>query len=91
MVGTIKGKINMNGNTATMTINEGGKNGIDRTENIEAESCTIQGITAAYTELISLIENGGEGVSMGIEARKTVQIMMGFLTSNHSGSVLTDI
>ena len=86
-----KGKINTNGNTTTMTINEGGKNGVDRTETIEAESCTIQGITAAYTEIISLIEHGGEGVSMGIEARKTVQIMMGFLNSNHSGSVLIDV
>ena len=42
-------------------------------------------------EIISLIEHGGEGVSMGIEARKTVQIMMGFLNSNHSGSVLIDV
>ena len=74
-----------------MTINEGGKTGIDRTQNIEPEAYTIQGITAAYTELISLIEHGGEGVSMGTEARKTVQIMMGFLNSNHSGSALIDV
>ena len=50
-----------------------------------------EGIAAAYEELAGLIERGGEGVSMAREARKTVQILMGFLASQQAGSVLIDV
>ena len=40
---------------------------------------------AAYEELVGLIENGGDGTSSGREARKTVQIMVGFLESHQPG------
>ena len=46
---------------------------------------------AAYEELIGLIENGGEGVSTGRDARKTVQIMTGFLKSQQAGGALVDV
>ena len=46
---------------------------------------------AAYEELIGLIENGGEGVSTGRDARKTVQILTGFLKSQQAGGALVDV
>ena len=46
---------------------------------------------AAYEEMIGLIENGGEGVSTGREARKTVQILTGFLKSQQAGGALVDM
>jgi predicted dehydrogenase len=46
---------------------------------------------AAYLEMIDRIENGGEGVSTAREARKTVQIMTGFLKSQAAGGRLVDV
>jgi predicted dehydrogenase len=46
---------------------------------------------AAYREMIDRIENGGDGVSTAREARKTVQIMTGFLKSQHEGGRLVDV
>ena len=51
----------------------------------------VEGIEAGYRELIGLIEKGGTGVSPAREARKTVQIMMGFLKSEQEGSRLVDV
>ena len=45
---------------------------------------------AAYEELVGLMENGGDGTSSGREARKTVQIMVGFLESHRQGSRLIE-
>ena len=49
------------------------------------------GIPAGYLELIDMIENGGTSISPAREARKTVQIMMGFLQSHQQGSRLIDV
>ena len=46
---------------------------------------------AAYLEMIDRIENGGDGVSTAREARKTVQIMTGFLKSHAAGGHLVDV
>jgi hypothetical protein len=47
---------------------------------------------AAYEELVRLIENPRlVGVSTGYEARKTVQIMVGFLKSHQEGSALVEV
>ena len=46
---------------------------------------------AAYKELIDMIENGSDGVSVGREARKTVQIMTGFLRSHQAGGAFVDL
>ena len=41
--------------------------------------------------MIDCIENGGDGVSTAREARKTVQIMTGFLKSHTAGGHLVDV
>ena len=46
---------------------------------------------AGYLEMIDRIENGGDGVSTAQEARKTVQIMVGFLESHAAGNTLVDV
>ena len=51
----------------------------------------IQGLPATYTELIDVIEHGGDGVSTAAEARKTLQIMLGFLKSQQEGNRLVDV
>ena len=51
----------------------------------------VEGIEAGYRELIDLIEKGGSSVSPAREARKTVQIMLGFLKSQQAGSILVDV
>ena len=51
----------------------------------------VEGIEAGYRELIGLIEKGGTSVSPAREARKTVQIMLGFLKSQQEGSRLVDV
>jgi predicted dehydrogenase len=51
------------------------------------------GYVAAYEELISLIEAGGTGESVGSgrEARRVVQVMNGFLKSHQAGSSLVEV
>lgn len=51
----------------------------------------VHGIVAAYNEIIDMIERGGESVSPAREARKTIQIMMGFLKSHQEGSRLVNV
>ena len=51
----------------------------------------IQGLPATYSELIDVIENGGAGVSTATEARKTLQIMLGFLKSQQEGNRLVEV
>ena len=51
----------------------------------------VHGMVAGYTELLRVVENGGESGSSGREARKTVQILQGFLRSNREGSRLVDV
>jgi predicted dehydrogenase len=46
---------------------------------------------AAYLEMINRIEHGGDGVSTAREARKTVQIMSGFLKSHYQGGKFVDV
>ena len=54
-------------------------------------SFVSEDIGAGYEELADLIENGGEGVSMAREARKTVKVLTGFLASHQAGSTLIDL
>ena len=51
----------------------------------------VQGLVAAYQEISDLIENGGESVSSAREARKTLQVMVGFLKSNQEGGRLVTV
>ena len=60
------------------------------THRLHAAQYQIQGLTATYRELIEVIENGGVGVSTAVEARKTLQIMLGFLRSQQEGNRLVE-
>ena len=51
----------------------------------------VQGLAATYAEMIDIVENGGTGVSTAVEARKTLQIMLGFLESHQQGNRLVDV
>ena len=51
----------------------------------------VRNLGAAYRELGAIAEKGGASVSPGREARKTVQIMVGFLNSHQQGSRLVDV
>ena len=51
----------------------------------------VQRILGAYHEMIGLIERGGEGVSSGREARKSLQIILGFLKSHQEGGKLVPV
>lgn len=50
-----------------------------------------RGIEAAYREIIDNIANGTESSSPAQDARKSVQIMMGFLKSHQKGGRLVDV
>jgi len=59
---------------------------------IQPRQYQVHGLVAAYEELVRLIENPSlVGVSTGYEARKTVQIMVGFLKSHQEGSRMVAI
>lgn len=64
--------------------------GVQR-RNLIARPFQVQRIVAAYHERIGLIERGGEGVSSGREARKTLQIILGFLKSHQEGGKLVPV
>jgi len=86
-----KGKVlfdRSSGLAEVLLTNESG--GIGRHRLPQGEYETVSYV-AAYEELIGLIENGGEGVSTGRDARKTVQIMTGFLKSQQAGGALVDV
>ncbi len=59
---------------------------------IQPRQYQVHGLVAAYEELVRLIENPGlVGASSAQDARKTVQIMVGFLKSHQEGSSLVDV
>jgi len=47
--------------------------------------------SGAVAELVHVLENDGELVSPGREARKTLQIMLGVLDSHHTGNIRVDL
>ena len=51
----------------------------------------LTGIAACAAELIDAIENGGELLSPAREAKKTVEILVGFLQSHARGNVRVDL
>ena len=86
------GEINVDlaGPTAEVVTRAKSSNQVSRTE-VQTNQYHSQGFQACYEELINLVENGGAGVSSGREARKTVQIMTGFLQSNQDESRLVNL
>ena len=79
-----------NDRTATL-VTAAPENGEFTRRHLKPDQLQVHGMLAGYMELIRVIENGGESGSSGREARKTVQIMLGFLKSNHEGSRLVDV
>ena len=65
------------------------KNGVRR--RIVPGTYASEDLAVAYEELADLMENGGEGVSMAREARKTVKVLTGFLASQQASSALIDL
>ena len=49
------------------------------------------GIPALVAELIDVIENGGDLLSSAREAKKTVEVLVGFLQSHARGNVRVDL
>ena len=64
--------------------------GVER-RNLIPRPFQVQRIVGAYQELIGLVERGGEGVSSGREARKTLQIILGFLKSHQEGGKVVPV
>ncbi len=58
---------------------------------LETGDHQVHSINAAYEEMFDLIERGGESVSSAREARKTLQILLGFLKSHQQGGKLVDV
>ena len=58
---------------------------------IHPEQYQIQGTVAAYRELVSIIEQGGESVSSPRDARMALRILLGFLDSHQQGGRLVDV
>lgn len=56
------------------------------TSQIQSDSYTCEEQMAAVVELVNVLENGGELISPGREARKTLEIILGMLQSNHTGN-----
>jgi len=88
-----QGEVQLRGNapTADLTTWDAGKSGDVVRRTIIPVQYRVQGIVAAYEELIDLIENGGTATSSAREARKTLQIMLGFLKSQQAGGLLVDV
>ena len=86
------GEINVDlaGPTAEVVTKAKSSDQVSRTQ-VRTNQYHSQGFQACYEELIDLVENGGTGVSSGKEARKTVQIMTGFLESNQYDSRLLNL
>ncbi len=60
-------------------------------EPIQAPEWPVEGIPAGVQELVRLVDQGGEPVSSGTEARKTVEIIIGFLESQRRDNAKVSI
>jgi len=63
----------------------------DSCEQIQIETWPKTGIPAGIEELVKLLNEGGEPISPGQEAMKTVEIMIGFLESQRRGNARVNI
>ena len=85
------GQVYVNDSTSTLVVSDPDKSFGQPKRKILPGQYQVHGIAAAYQELIDVIENGGESVSSGREALKTLKIMLGFLRSQQEGARLIDI
>ena len=58
---------------------------------LSSDQFQVQGLVAAYHEMLDVVEAGATSISPAREARKTLQIMLGFLKSHQEGSRLVDV
>ena len=72
-------------NTVTLSVGPG------KSELLDLPPHMIIGIPAYIEELIGVIENGGELLSPASEAKKVVEIIVGFLKSQERGNVRVDL
>ena len=63
----------------------------DNIEAIQPDSWPVVGIPAGILELVELLDKGGEPISPGWEAMKTVEIMIGFLESQRQDNSRVNI
>ncbi len=83
-------RLNLEGHSA-LVVTEHGDPAEPVTRTLYPVQYQLQALPAAYAELIGVMENGGEGVSPATEARKTLQILLGFLKSQQEGGRLVDV
>ena len=67
------------------------RRGRETTEFFPLPSHQLTGIPACVAELIDVIENGGDLLSPAREAKKTVEVLVGFLQSHARGNVRVDL
>ena len=79
------GRVDINSNTATV-IQGSFTSGWSRTT-LEPNEYMYTNQLGAVAELVDVLDNGGELVSPGTEARKTVQILLAILKSHELGNV----
>ena len=84
-------EFDLNGDSFTLSTDGIGSEFGTGVKTVVPKSYQTIGIPAGYLELIDMIENGGSSISPAREARKTVQIMTGFLQSHQQGSRLIDV
>ena len=80
----------MDGRTATL-ITEGSTPLDVQHITLPTDQYQLQGMIAVYQELTTLIENGGQSIGSPEEARKALQIALGFLESHSQGSQLINL
>ncbi len=83
------GRIDVNSNTATV-IQGSFTSGWSRTI-LEPDEYMHTNQLGAVGELVNVLDHGGELVSPGTEARKTVQILLAILKSHEQGNVRVNI
>lgn len=58
---------------------------------LKSDQFQIQGLVAAYYEMVDVIEKRCLSISSAREARKALQIILSFLKSHHAGSRMVDV
>lgn len=85
-----RGQIRVNDESAELLTQDASTGNVVR-GGLQPGRYQVQGLVAAYEELIGIVENGGTGVSSAREARKTLQIITGFLRSHQEDSRLVSL
>ncbi len=85
-----RGRIHVTDSGALLTTTDS-DSGEAVTRHLVSERYQDRDLVAAWQELIDVVEQGSTSVSSAREARKTLQIIFGFLRSHRDGSRLVDV